>query len=84
MHEHRQRAAVDLPQIGSNSGSVRLRPAMLASTMTPTAPLVQVRASSSIAALRVLPGQRREPADAIRVRRLRLAIVSFDSRAAGS
>ena len=36
-------------QIGSNSGSVRLRPATLASTMTPTAPLPHVRASSSIA-----------------------------------
>ena len=36
-------------QIGANAGSVRLRPAMLAMTMTPTAPLSHERRSSSTA-----------------------------------
>ncbi|MCY1235425.1 hypothetical protein D9M72_480400 [compost metagenome] len=36
-------------QMGAKAGSVRLRPAMLARTMTPLAPLSQVRLSSSSA-----------------------------------
>ena len=35
---------------GPNSGSVRVRPAMFASTMTPTAPRSEARASSCTAA----------------------------------
>jgi hypothetical protein len=69
-------------QIGSNSGSVRLRPAMLASTMTPTAPLAHVRASSSIARCGYSQGSDVNQRMRSGYVDCACAIVSFDSRAA--
>ena len=70
-------------QMGANAGSVRLRPAMLAMTMTPTAPSSQVRRELLDRPLRVLPRQRGEPADPVPDRRAAAsAIEAFDSRAA--
>ena len=83
MHEHRQRGASIACQIGANAGSVSGWPSMLASTITPDGPGCEARASSGKRELGVLPGQRREPADAIGMRGLRArAMSSFMMRAA--
>ena len=49
MHQHGQRGVVMACQMGANRGSVSDRVAIFASTITPTAPLARVRASSSTA-----------------------------------
>ena len=68
-------------QIGANAGSVSGRPSMLASTITPDAPAGDRALELRQRALRVLPRQRREPAQAVRVRGARRRhVVVHDAR----
>ena len=69
-------------QIGSNAGSVRLRPATLAMTMTPTAPSSQLLASSSTARDGYSHGSEASQRMRSGWTRWASAIVAFDSRAA--
>src|SRR5215813_225388 len=69
-------------QTEANIGSVRLRPATLASTMTPIAPLLQDRASSSVAAAGYSQGRDVNQRMRSGYVTCASAIVSLDSRAA--
>ena len=71
-------------QTGSTSGSVRLRPAMLPSTITPTAPLPRVRSSSRIAASGYSQGSEVNQRIRSGQRDWAACIASLDSRAASA